>query len=83
MSKGHKGRYQEPEVKPATRLETETPKESASIPPSREPGKLHVELYLKAKATKLWERGGMIAFAHAKGMAFASEKSFDELFRSY
>jgi hypothetical protein len=82
MSKDRKNR-QIDNVQPTRRLELEAPQESVSIPVSREVGLIHVELYLRAKAVKLWERGGMIAYAHANGKQFDSEKNFDELFRSY
>lgn len=58
-------------------------KEPASIPASRDPGKMHVDLYLQGKGVKIWERGGKRAFALAKGKEFASEKDFDELFKKY
>lgn len=58
-------------------------KEPAHIPVSREPGKMHVDLYLQGKSVKLWERGGKKAYALAKGKEFASEKDFDEIFKKY
>jgi len=50
---------------------------------SSDPKKIHVDLYLRAKKVKIWERGGKIAYAEKKGMSFATEKEFDELFKSY
>lgn len=63
---------------PETKLE-----EPKSIPSSPVPGKIHVDLYLKAKGVPLYERGGKHAFAVAKSKEFASDSEFDTLFQSY
>lgn len=57
-------------------------REPASIPHAPA-GKMHVALYLQGKGTRLWERGGKVAYAKAKGKEIASEKDFDELFKKY
>lgn len=63
---------------PETKVE-----EPKSIPSSPVPGKIHVDLYLKSKGVPLYERGGKRAFAVVKEKEFASDKEFDELFKSY
>jgi len=63
---------------PETKLEA--PKQ---IPVSPDPSKIHVELFLHSTGCPLWERGGKRAFAKAKGLEFATDKQFQELFKSY
>ena len=45
--------------------------------------KVHIDLYLKSKVPKLWERGGRRAFAKHHKMEFAAEVDFDKLFEKY
>ena len=44
---------------------------------------IHIDLFLKASGTKIWERGGKKAFAIAKGFEYGTEQTFQDLFRSY
>ncbi len=53
------------------------------IPASPSPEKVHVELFLHSTGCPLWERGGKRAFAKSKGKEFATDKEFEELFKSY
>lgn len=65
------------------RLQNEFMKEPDSIPASQDSSKVHVDLYLKALKIPLWERGGMKAYAIAKGLEFSTEDNFKNLFQTY
>lgn len=45
--------------------------------------KIHVDMFLKSRECPLWERGGKVKFAQAKGLEFATENEFVELFKAY
>lgn len=65
------------------KLELPKLKEPTSVPPSPEAGKNHVDVYLQARAVRLWERGGKRAYAIQKGREFGTDKEFDDLFKAY
>lgn len=58
--------------------------EDGSNPPlASEPGKIHVDVFLRAAGVPLWHRAGKKAYAISKGKAFATDKEFVELFKHY
>lgn len=57
-----------------------------NVPPPKKEGnvtKIHVKMFLMSLKTQLWEVGGKTAFAKSKGMEFATEEQFKELFKTY
>lgn len=60
--------------------------DDVNIPPPKRSGdvvKIHVDMYLKARKSPIYERGGKVAFAKSKGLEFGTEKEFEELFKTY
>ena len=57
--------------------------QNSDVPNCSDPNKFHVELYLRSKGVKIWERGGKVAFAVKKGLTFGTEEEFEDLFKAY